>query len=413
MRIGISADVAKGKSTICIMTETGEILYGPVDVMHNREQLEELSSRIKELQAGNEVRVLIEATGIYHLGIASYLHEKGFFVTIENPLVLKKYKDSNNWRGVKTDNIDSVCYATYVIEKWINLREMTDDNPERKKMKNLTRQYLSYMKCHVRLLQNLDHIIDQVMPGIKSELDSHDPVTGKDPLCDFLEVFWHADQVKKMGLKRFEKRFLKMAKEKGYRPRNDRAGKLYSIAAEGIPTVEADDFSRQMVQDAISALRAVDSVLYRILTQLRELAQQTPEYDVVREMGGVGETLAPLLIGEIGDPRRYYSGKALVACAGIDVPPYESGQFKASERKITRKGSKYLRKIGYQVIRSIKTYSSDKDPAVHDFYQKLVSKGKNKKAASVAAMNKFLTIYYARTMEVYAAMETEHPEVAS
>lgn len=55
---------------------------------------------------------------------------------------------------------------------------------------------------------------------------------------------------------------------------------------------------------------------------MRELAKTMPEYSTVLSMGGVGETLAPRLIAEIGDPRMYHSGKALVAYAGIDAPPY-------------------------------------------------------------------------------------------
>ena len=46
---------------------------------------------------------------------------------------------------------------------------------------------------------------------------------------------------------------------------------------------------------------------------------------LVRAMGGVGDVLAPKLIAEIGDIRRFHSGKALIAFAGIDAPPYESG----------------------------------------------------------------------------------------
>ncbi len=76
-----------------------------------------------------------------------------------------------------------------------------------------------------------------------------------------------------------------------------------------------------------------------------------PEYPVVRAMGGVGNVLAPKLIAEIGDVRRFHSGKALIAHAGIDAPPYQSGQFTGTERKISKRGSSSLRKIGYEVMR--------------------------------------------------------------
>lgn len=71
---------------------------------------------------------------------------------------------------------------------------------------------------------------------------------------------------------------------------------------------------------------------------MKELTKSLPEYSVVRSMGGVGDGLAPKLIAEIGDVRRLHSASALVAWAGIDPPPYESGQFIGSKRKITKRG---------------------------------------------------------------------------
>ena len=49
----------------------------------------------------------------------------------------------------------------------------------------------------------------------------------------------------------------------------------------------------------------------------------------------------------------YHSGKALVAYAGIDAPPYQSGQFIGTKRHISKRGSSTLRKIGYELMDSI------------------------------------------------------------
>ena len=118
-------------------------------------------------------------------------------------------------------------------------------------------------------------------------------------------------------------------------------------------------------------------------------------------MGGVGEVLSVKLIAEIGDVRRFHSGKALIAYAGIDVPPYQSGKFVGTERKISKRGSAALRKIGYEVMRCLKSMYRPEDGAVYDFILKKEAEGKSKKVAKVAGMNKFLRIYYARVMDVY------------
>ena len=99
-------------------------------------------------------------------------------------------------------------------------------------------------------------------------------------------------------------------------------------------------------------------------------------------MGGVGDVLAVKLIAEIGDIRRLHSAKALIAWAGIDPPPYESGQFIGSKRKITKRGSSTLRKVGYEVMRVLKSHPAPKDDAVYNYILKKESEGKSKKPVS-------------------------------
>ena len=127
------------------------------------------------------------------------------------------------------------------------------------------------------------------------------------------------------------------------------------------------------------------------------------EYSIVLDMGGVGEVLAPQVIAEIGDIRRLKNRNSLIAYAGIDVPVYQSGKFTATERHITKRGNKYLRKVGYEIMSSLiitKRYNAD-DP-VCQFILKKKSEGMKHKKALIAGFNKFLRIYFARVSEVYA-----------
>lgn len=83
---------------------------------------------------------------------------------------------------------------------------------------------------------------------------------------------------------------------------------------------------------------------------MKEIATQMPEYETIIQMGGIGESLAARLIGEIGDIKRFKNGKSLVAFAGIDAPPYQSGNFTGTNRHISKRGSSTLRKIGFEAM---------------------------------------------------------------
>ena len=109
---------------------------------------------------------------------------------------------------------------------------------------------------------------------------------------------------------------------------------------------------------------------------MQEIASTLPEYSVVREMKGVGDVLSVRLIGEIGDVRRFRNGSSLVAFAGIDAPPYESGKFVGTNRNISKRGSSTLRKIGYEIMHSLKVSKPTEDSAVYDFIIKKENEGK-------------------------------------
>lgn len=85
--ISVGVDVSKEKSTVCALKPYGEIIIKPWDVQHTESELSKLISVLQELK--EEVRVVMESTGAYHLPVLSYLKEKGFFIALINPLEMK------------------------------------------------------------------------------------------------------------------------------------------------------------------------------------------------------------------------------------------------------------------------------------------------------------------------------------
>lgn len=63
---------------------------------------------------------VMEATGIYHLQLAYILYEKGFNVSVINPLIIKRYAEMKMLRA-KTDNVDAKVIANYGYEQDVKL----------------------------------------------------------------------------------------------------------------------------------------------------------------------------------------------------------------------------------------------------------------------------------------------------
>lgn len=396
--ISVGIDVSKEKSTVCILKPYGEMVCPPFEIKHTEKDMSELVAMIRHL--AEETKVVMEATGSYHLPVLQYLKDHNIFISVINPLIMKKYS-STALRKCKTDILDSIKISNYGIDNWFKLVEYKTTEEAYAELKFLGRQYAHYMKLHIDSRLELTNILDYTMPGIKSEFKGSSDNPEKDKLSDFVDQYWHYDNITKMSEAQFINSYVKWAKKKGYHQSEIKAKKIYALAKEGIPTFSSSTPSTKMlVQEAVRVLHEIDKTLNCILTQMQELAKTLNEYPIVRAMEGVGDKLAPRLIAEIGDVRRFHNGKALVAYAGIDAPPYQSGQFTSMKRSISKRGSAILRKTAFEVMKCLKTHKPQ-DDAVYQFIMKKENEGKPSKVAKIAGVNKFLRIYYARLKEMY------------
>ena len=343
--ISVGIDISKDKSTVCMLRPYGEVVEAPYSIEHTEQALNALIERIKSFD--EDVKVVLEATGGYHQVVVTKLLYAGIFTVVVNPYIMKKYCAAT-LRKAKTDKIDSIRIANYGIDHWFSMTAYCPPDEIYAELKLLGRQYDQYVRLKISCKIQLAHLLDGVMPGIKTILQGTVPAySTKDKLCDFVEKYWHYDNIKKMSEKRFIEDYGKWAKKKGYRFNESQAIAIYQLSKNNIPTLKSSTPSTKMlVLQAVKSVRDAEITLSLIISQMQEIASTLPEYSVVREMKGVGDVLSVRLIAEIGDVRRFHNGSALVAFAGIDAPPYESGKFVGTKRNISKRGSSTLQKIG-------------------------------------------------------------------
>ena len=369
-------------------------------MLHSIEDIVHLCNLIKSYD--EETRVVLEDTGHYHLPVVSLLVEKGIFVCTVNALRMKKYC-SQSIRKAKTDKIDSVRIASFGLTYWYELTPVMPPKDVYRELKLLARQYYQTVSILIKAKVNLSNLLDQVMPGIQN-LMSDSPSNHK--LTDFVDRYWHYGHILAMGEKRFLTDYCKWAKKKGYRVYERLAKEILAVAQNGIPVLPNSLSTKLVVQEAVRVIHQVELSRDTILAQMQQLAKSLPEYSVVRNMPCIGDVLAPRIIAEIGDVKRFRNKHSLIAYAGIDPPPYQSGSFNSTERHITKRGNSYLRKTGFEIMQCLIQHKPVGDP-VYDFIQKKRSEGKCGKEAMIAGLNKFLRIYYGRVTELYTYTSDE------
>ena len=395
--IAVGIDVSKSKSTVAILNGDGSIRAKPFNVRHTADELLALVNYIK---GTSEVpTILMEPTSHYHYPILKAFQEANLPVCLINPYQMKKYGDTA-LRKAKTDKRDSIRIAQYALEKSYSLIPYTPSDQKYEDLRFLSRQYSQRISILTVNKVQLLALLDQTMPGITSLL----PLKSRDPdncvLLRFIKRFKSFEMIRKMGKTRFLESFQLLVRKTKDRCAGTKGLRIYELALNSVTTRGDNPLTAMTQEQCVALISTSQKAADEINLQMRIIAETLPEYKVLRAMAGVGDRLGPVILAEIGDVRRFHSGKALNAYAGNDAPPYQSGQCESRNRHISKRGNPALRKACFEVMQALKLTKPQDDP-VYLFLAKKEQEGKPYNVAKMAAVNKFLRIYYARVMELY------------
>ena len=405
----VGIDVSKGKSTVAVRRPGGEIVVAPFQVQHNAAELNALVKVLREI--GGNIRIVMEHTGMYWRPIALVLKEAGFFVSVVNAMLIHDFSD-NSLRKVKTDKADALKIASYALAFWNQLHDHTVEEETRQLLKIQSRLYGRTINTSVALKNGLISLVDQIFPDANHFFGTDNrTVKGHIKWVDFIKRFWHQDCVAKVPLSTFSSAYKRWCTKAGYRFFQRDAEKIHASAKNTVATFPQNESTKLLIQQAVNSLNAVYDTLHILRLEMLRLASLLPEFEIVMAMQGAGKITGPQLMAEIGDIRRFTHKGALVAFAGVDAPPYQSGTFDSKSRHVSKRGSPHLRKTLFQISCMVLQYA-DPDNPVFQFMSKKRAEGKHFYVYMVAGSAKFLRIYFARVREHLDGLDLKCTDVA-
>jgi hypothetical protein len=298
----VGIDVSKGKSTVAINLN-GELIVKPFEFEHTEDGISKLLDKIKDIDK-EEIKFVMEATGIFHLPILTKLLELDYFVCVENAFLIKKYFDVN-LRKVKTDKKDAIKLANYCYEKWNSLKKYTMQSMIYEDLRFLSRQYHQQISLKIQAKMKLNNLMDLTFPCFSKifNIDSQYLF-----MLDVYEKYFHPNLIKSKKENKFVEDIEKIAKKRGHRTGLKVGIELYQLSKQTIPTRPNNQYTQLAVTSCVNSLRSIEEATGAIITQMDELASKLPEFEVVSKMQGVGKKIRSRLIAEIGDIKRF-SGK--------------------------------------------------------------------------------------------------------
>lgn len=393
----VGIDVSKQKSTVTIRRPGDVVLMPPKNFCHTRSSIDELIATIKNLDG--ETKVCMECTGRYHEPVASWLSNAGLFVSTVNPKLIKDY-GNDSLRSPKTDKADSQKIARFALDRWTKLRQYTVMDETRNQLKSMNRQFVFYTDQKTAMKNNLIALLDRTFPGANKFFDSPPRSDGSQKWVDFVCTYWHVDCIRQKSLSAFTEHYRNWCKRNEYHFSAGKAEEIYRIAANLIAVDPKNEITKLLVQQAITLLKITSQTVESLRTQMNKTASLLPEYSVVMNMNGVGHSLGPQLMAEIGDMTRFTRRESLTAFAGVDPGADQSGEYERKSNRTSKKGTPYLRRTLFLIMDNLIRRAPSDNP-VYAFMDKKRAQGKPYYVYMTAGANKFLRIYFGTVREYF------------
>ncbi len=395
----VSIDVSKGKSDYQAFKDLNVKYTGSRSIKHNKEGFDEIVNLVREMEKKleTEVCVVYEATGVYHRVLKKVFEDNNIKQFIINPLLSAKTRKNDSLRSPKTDKLDPKSIAkTYYSHSLHNSHKQETIYHE---LRELSRYYEDIL-VHIRKDKVAFRAqLDIVFPGYDTLYDDlYGPVA-----LAIIEKYPHPEMLQKKKINTVSKVIQNKTCHR-QAVSDTMADKAIEYSKTIYSGCDKDDIEVLILQRFIKKLNEDMAEAERTIGEMIKLAQELPDFNIIKSIPGIGDNLAARIIAELGDMTRFKKKNELVAFAGLDPRISESGQNDGDHMHITKKGNKRLRCLLYLAVTCSIRLKRD-DNSIKDFYikKKQQSNPMCSKAAKTACASKLVRIIYSmcKTGELY------------
>ncbi len=360
--INIGIDIAKHKHDIHIVdTTTHEVTVDHMTISNDRNGFNSLLDIIQPYNQ-NDIVIGCEATGHYHFNICDFFSALGFNVFVLNAHDVKLYRDYKGHKRIKNDKIDCSIIAAVLADN-NNLRKYIVSNSNINELRKLSRFRFKLINKQTALKIELTTLLDSAFPEYHTAFKSgiHIPSS-----YAILKDFASPKQILSVRVDKLAN-ILKIASKGKFGI--DKARELKAIAKDSIaPHSDSLSFEISLVIED----------LIHIKSQIKKVEQKIDDHletidSPITTIPGIGNTLAAVIISEIGDINNFASASKLLAYAGLVPSQYQSGKYLADNNHITKFGNKYLRAAIWKAASLIYLHND----TFHYYYNMKKSQGKH------------------------------------
>lgn len=371
----VGIDISKYKHDCFILKETGEVVSHPFSISNNQDGFQSLLTVLNSLDPHEEIRIGFEATSHYSLNLKLFLEKAHHSFMEFNPLLLAKFNKSQTLRRTKTDAIDSISIARWLMT--VDYKPYPVGFYHIYSLKSLTRLRDSLVKQRSFYIVKLTNVLDHTFPEFKPFFGNRFSKTA----LYLLETYGSAQNMAQMNPSSYES-LRKISRGKFSM---QKFIKLKELATNSVG-VDNDIFSLQL-QSLLALYNQCAKEVERLEEQIISLISDIQPKSMT--IPGIGPLSAAVIYAEYGNIQKFNSPSAMLSFAGLEPGYYQSGTSEHAGRMV-KHGSSHLRFTLMNLCIPLIQYNM----AFAEFYAKKRSEGKPHRVACSHVIKKLIRIIY-------------------
>jgi len=357
--IFIGVDIAMDKHDVIIINDLGEVIYDHFIIQNNLRGFKKLHTVIKSCTKSiNDIRIGMEATGIYHNNLRDYLISRGYTVYCTNPMLVSNSRKSASPRMTKTDKIDAIAVCRHLMHNLDKLHPYTPPLYHLVELKQFTRDYSNNKEILAKEKSELKRLLQIIFPEFLKHFNPFSKwaleLLYNYPLPSYYKGL-HIDSLAN-----------RIATHTNH---FDQAKIIKRIAKESIGN--SNGLNSHLIKFCVSNIlhfQSQNKELKRVITNTIKL------YPKILSIPGIGPITGATILGETGDINRFPNKHKYTSLFGIEPIVYESGKFKRKRTHLSKRGSKYLRTAIFCAATMVCVSPKVKDNKFRRKYHKMMSR---------------------------------------
>ena len=388
----LGIDISKDSFDFSFTDETEKVLYKD----HYQMDMTDFTKLSEYLFpfSKNEILIVMEATGIYHLNLLSFFLEQGLSVSVVNPLFIHAFTKSMTIRKTKTDAKDAHIISLFAKRNGATLKLSHSDDLE--SIKPIVREKEKLIKSMSAIKTDMKSIVNQVFP----EMLKNTNIFSKSSLNLLLQAP-SKRIIRNLKEKKIAK-FLSSDTMRGAKPKVG-ASEILSLAKNSI------GINNQSLEKVlISKIKQLEFLQLQ-LDEFNEIIESfvdehhNDDIELLTSISGTGKASASSFLIELGDINNFATHKQLTAFIGTDPTIFQSGTSVNIRGSISKRGNSHLRRTIWHMARAATVWNT----TLKAYYDKKRSEGKTFKQSVIAVANKLIRIIFSM-LKNNTKYETNH-----